>query len=179
MGEDRGSNSHATKQASLKFSLNPCFLNVPLLRVFTLPFSLLSSLINLPTIIFHKPSDCSQLHKAIQRDLSKIKPGHTLSLKHGLDIPQLSTHTCIHTHTTTHIQPFNFCNGKVMWCLLTESIINMVKCILLFHVFGKSYQTNEFLYLPTILNARLNIPCLKKLSLYRSILYVLVYFVML
>lgn len=77
-----------------------------------------------------------------------------------------SAHIHAYTHTTTHIQPFNFCNGKVTWCLLTESIINMVKCILLFHVFVKSYQTNEFPYLPTILNARLNIPCLKKLFIW-------------
>lgn len=42
----------------------------------------------------------------------------------------------------------------------------MVKCILLFHVFVKSYQTNEFPYLPTILNARLNIPSLQTLFIW-------------
>lgn len=90
--------------------------------------------------------------------LGKTKPGYVLSLKHGLDVPQFSTHTCVQMHKRTHIQPFNFSNGNVMWCLLTESIIKMVKFFLLYHVFAKNYHTNEFPYPPTILHTRLNIP---------------------
>lgn len=71
----------------------------------------------LPTIIFHNPSDCTQLDKAGQIVLSKIKSSHVSFLKHGLGAlsSQHSQHVQAYAHVHTHwwnpsISPM------VTWC---------------------------------------------------------------
>lgn len=174
-GKIEGFISQTTKQMSLKLSLN--IFSLMFHSSWHLPYPPLSQKPSqLPTLTAYHPSDCTQWNKAGQIIFSQKKPDHVLSLKHGLGAPRLALPTRPSMRVHTHMQPCNFSHCKVTYFQLIQSI---VKFFLQFHVFLKSEQTNEFPYLPIILNARLNIPCLCELSLHGSILCTVVYSVIL